>query len=60
MRAVNHTRPRSSSIGLWLLVWLSQIGFSPQNGEGAIGSLLCEGVAGSRIAVCRSGSSTGT
>ena len=29
-RAVNQTRPLSSIIGLWLLVWLSQIGSSPQ------------------------------
>ena len=34
MRDVNHTRPRSSNIGLWTVVWLSQIGSSPQNVEG--------------------------
>ena len=28
--AVNQTRPLSSNIGLWMLVWLSQIGLSPQ------------------------------
>ena len=30
MRAVAHTRPRSSIIWLWVLVWLSQIGSAPQ------------------------------
>src|ERR1700704_559697 len=30
MRAVNHTRPCASIIGLWMLVWPSQIGSSPQ------------------------------
>ena len=33
MRAVNHTRPFSSKIGLWMVVWPSQIGSSPQYGE---------------------------
>src|SRR5258708_1354947 len=30
IRAVNHTRPRSSYSGLWMLVWPSQIASSPQ------------------------------
>ena len=33
MRAVAHTRPRSSIIWLWVLVWLSQIGSAPQIGR---------------------------
>ena len=32
--AVNHTRPFSSSIGLWTFALLFQIGSSPQNAEG--------------------------
>ena len=30
IRAVAHTRPRSSIIWLWVLVWLSQICCAPQ------------------------------
>src|SRR6516165_5893740 len=36
-RDVNQTRPLSSNIGLWALDWLSQIGSSPQYGEGCMG-----------------------
>src|SRR2546430_5150157 len=65
-RAVYQTRPRSSSIGLCVLVWLSQIGFAPQYGDGAIGSSLDDRVSGSRtgcslsVATCDRGSSTGS
>src|SRR4029453_2165248 len=60
-RTVNQTRPFSSIIGLWLLVWLSQMGSAPQYGEGIIGALLEDGVCGSRtgclpsVAVCVAG-----
>src|SRR6266581_8197681 len=63
--AVNQTRPFSSIIGLWLLVWLSQIGSSPQYGEGPIGASFEDGVFGSRtgcftsVAALRSGSRIG-
>ena len=65
MRAVAHTRPLSSIIWLCVLLWLSQIGSAPQNGEGAIGSVRWDGVFGSRtgcftsVAVCLTGSRTG-
>src|SRR5438094_5287589 len=36
-REVNQTRPCSSSIGLCMLVWLSQIASAPQYGDGVIG-----------------------
>src|SRR5258706_3865502 len=64
-RAVNHTRPCSSIIGLCRLVWLSQIGCGPQCTEGCSGSALEECVSGSRtgcltcVAVCVIGSRTG-
>src|SRR5437667_9263267 len=64
-RAVNQTRAFSSMIGLCMLVWLSQIGLSPQTGEGAIGKSFELGVRGSRtgcftsVAVCVFGSRTG-
>src|SRR2546423_12030105 len=48
MREVNHTRPFSSSIGLWLSVWLSQIGSGPQYGDGPNGSPFDDGVFASR------------
>src|SRR5262245_17965337 len=47
-RAVNHTRPCSSIMGLWLLVMLSQIGLGPQCAEGCMGSSRWFGVFGSR------------
>src|SRR5216683_3515625 len=47
-RAVIQTRPFSSIIGLCVLVWLSQIGASPQYGDGAIGLSFEDGVFGSR------------
>src|SRR5256885_2760326 len=64
-REVNHTRPFSSNIGLCMLVWLSQMRSSPQNGDGSIGLCFDDGVAGSRtsiftcVALCFTGSSTG-
>jgi len=64
-RAVNQTRPRSSSIGLWMLVRLSQIGSRPQYGDGAIGASREDGVSGSSTgwpiseASFATGSSTG-
>ena len=64
-REVNQTRPFSSNIGLCMLVWLSQIGSSPQNGEGSIEFFFDDGVAGSRtsiftcVALWFTGSSTG-
>src|SRR5215471_166089 len=66
MRAVNHTRPFSSKIGLWMVVWPSQIGSSPQYGDRPRVSAELEGVAGSRygclicVAVLVTGFSTGT
>src|SRR5512145_2670855 len=48
MRDVNHTRPFSSNIGLWLRVLLSQIGSGPQTGEDAIAFDFDDGVSGSR------------
>jgi hypothetical protein len=62
---VNHTRPRSSIIGLCVLVRLSQIGSRPQYGEGAIGASREDGVSGSSTgwvivaASLATGSSTG-
>ena len=47
-RAVIQTRPFSSIIGLWLLVCASQIGSSPQYGDGPIGASFEDGVLGSR------------
>src|SRR5207249_12126019 len=64
-RDVNQTRPCSSSIGLCMLVWLSQIGSGPQYGVGSIAFCFDEGVLGSRtsiltcVALCFTGSSTG-
>src|SRR2546422_3759844 len=64
-REVNQTRPFSSNIGLCMLVWLSQIGSSPQYGDGVIGFCFDEGVFGSRtgiftwVALWLTGSSTG-
>src|SRR5688572_21754527 len=65
MRAAAHTLPFASIIWLCVLVWLSQIGCSPQYGDGAIASVRCEGVLGSRTGCFTShgvwvtGSSTG-
>src|SRR5882724_11549997 len=47
-RAVIQILPVSSIIGLCMLVWLSQIGSSPQYGDGAIGLSFDDGVFGSR------------
>ncbi len=64
-RDVNQTRPFSSSIGLCMLLWLSQIGSGPQYGDGSIAFCFDEGVLGSRtsiltcVALCFTGSSTG-
>src|SRR5882762_3372173 len=64
-REVNQTRPRSSNIGLCMLVWLSQIGSGPQYGDGVMAFVFDEGVFGSRagiltwVALCFTGSSTG-
>ena len=64
-RAVIQTRPFSSIIGLWLLVCASQIGSSPQYGDGPIGASFEDGVLGSRtgcftsVAVLCSGSRIG-
>ena len=63
---VSHSRPFSSSIGLWTLFLLVQIGSSPKYGDGA--AILGEvgGVFGSRtlsgiwLIVWVFGSSTGT
>src|SRR5688500_8394982 len=64
--AVSHTRPFSSSIGLWTFVLLVQIGSSPQYGDvapgcvpAAIGVLGSRGPIGTLLATCRTGSSTG-
>src|SRR5688500_4172518 len=65
MRAAAQTRPFASIIWLCVLVWLSQIGSAPQYGEGAMVSVRCEGVFGSRtgcftsLVTCFTGSSTG-
>ena len=48
MRAAIQTRPFSSIIWLWMLVWLSQIGLGPQYGDGAIGFFTEDGAFGSR------------
>ena len=64
-REVNQTRAFSSSIGLCMLVWLSQMRSSPQNGDGSIGFCFDDGVAGSRTGIFTwvarwfTGSSTG-
>ena len=50
-REVNQTRPFSSNIGLCMLVWLSQIGSSPQYGDGVMGFCLDDGVFGSRTSI---------
>src|SRR6266851_3977819 len=47
-RAVIQILPFSSIIGLCVLVWLSQMGASPQYGDGAIGLSFEDGVFGSR------------
>ena len=47
MREVYHRRPCWSNIGLWTVVWLSQMASSPQNGDGCSG-LGWPGVSGSR------------
>ncbi len=66
MRAVNQMWPFSSIIGLCMMVWLSQIGLSPQTAEGAKRSFLVFGVLGSRtgcftsLAVAVFGSRMGT
>ncbi len=54
-REVNQTRPFSSNIGLCVLVWLSQIGSSPQYGDGDIGSSFDDGVFGSRTGILHLG-----
>src|SRR5687767_10523834 len=65
-REVNHTRPRSSIIGLCASVWLSQIGSGPQYGDGPNGFVFDEGVRGSRtgcstsLTLCVPGSSIGS
>ena len=51
LATVNQTRPFSSNIGLCMLVWLSQIGSSPQYGDGAIGLSFEDGVFGSRTGI---------
>src|SRR5438552_19031719 len=64
-REVNQTRPFSSNIGLCMLVWLSQIGSSPQYGDGVIGFCFDECVFRSPtgiftwVALWLTGSSTG-
>src|ERR1700694_4138140 len=64
-REVNHTRPFSSIIGLWLRVRPSQIGFGPHQADGPNGLSFDEGVSGSRtgwntsLAVFVFGSTTG-
>src|SRR5205814_4593456 len=61
---VYQTRAFSSSIGLWMLAWLSQMASSPQNTEGMVG-FPGRAVFGSRtgilivVAVFRTGSRTG-
>ena len=45
-RAANQTSPRSSVIRLWLLGWPSQLGSSPQKGDGPRGSSSRLGVPG--------------
>src|SRR5262245_22578109 len=63
---VSHTRPFSSSIGLWTLFLLVQITSLPQYGDGAGIEGFVGGVFGSRtesgtrVTVLRTGSSTGT
>src|SRR5713101_4341164 len=50
-REVNQTRPCSSNIGLCILAWLSQIGPSPQYGDGSIAFCFEEGVFASRTGI---------
>src|SRR5215467_3932620 len=50
-RDVNQTRPFSSSIGLCMLVWLSQIGSGPQYGDGSMAFCFDDGVLGSRTCI---------
>src|SRR5687768_18455940 len=63
---VIQSRPRWSSIGLWTLFRLVQIGSSPQYGDGADicgevrGVLESRTVSGIWLATWRTGSSTGT
>src|SRR4029453_12330683 len=45
-REVNQTRPFASSIGLCMLVWLSQIGSGPHWGDGSIAFFLARGGRG--------------
>jgi hypothetical protein len=45
-RAANQTRLASSMIKLWLEVWPSQMGLSPQKTEGPSGSSAADGVPG--------------
>src|SRR4051794_38898517 len=63
---VIHTRPRSSSMGLWTLFLLVQIVSSPQYADGApllgpvaIGVFGSRTVSGTRLTALRPGSSTG-
>jgi len=62
---VNHTRPFPSNIGLCTLLRLVQIASSPQYGEGCgmvadvRGVFGSRTVSGTRLTVCRTGSSTG-
>src|SRR5258706_11410144 len=66
MRAVNQMWPFSSIIGLCMMVWLSQIGLSPQTAEGAKRAFFVFGVLGLRtgcftsLAVAVFGSRMGT
>ena len=52
---MNHTRPRSSIIGLCDSVWLSQMGSGPQNADGPNGLVFEDGVCGSRTGCCQFG-----
>jgi len=38
MRAVTQSLPFSSSMGLWMIVWLNQMRWSPQNADGTPGA----------------------
>jgi hypothetical protein len=64
--AVSQTRPLASSMGLWTLLLLVQMTSSPQYGDGCGIVGAAEGgvfgsrtVKGTRLAVWRTGSSTG-
>jgi hypothetical protein len=65
MRAVSHTRPCPSIIGLWTSVRLVQIDSLPQYGDdwsgapAALGVFASRGRTSTRLVVCRTGSSTG-